>query len=504
MVEGRTVTETLTQSTTRAGSRFFPVSIESFDDASLDLDLSLKYPGEPTPTLYRAKGVPFTKEDRARLVQQGIQFVWVPEDQHAQYRTALNRKLDSVFQDPAIREAERAQLIRKSCGRLIEEICGQPGGPSVEGVTDLSRQFATWAKEDNKKFSGLLDMSEHDFYTATHMLNVGVGCGLLVRELRPNDEEFFLRVTEGGLLHDIGKRGVPLSVLNKEGKLTDEEFALIKRHPLDGFKELHERPGISPIILEMTRDHHEKLDGKGYPQGLKGSEISFAARICAVVDVFDAITAARPYRGATHPSDTLTIMSDGVGAHFDEEIFEAWRRVIGRMLEEDPSRSNVARRETTYCSLSTLIPSTPAPAKEGSDLDGADADENSAEIVPAEYVSDLGIAVSPDERRRHIRHYCSLGATAVFLRQGKPAPVGPGGSFPLQVKDISRGGMRVATPWPLTNNDLLRVKLRRGDGEVVERYAMVVRVRSGKKNEWFAGLRFIERPDGPGGALSAG
>src|SRR6185295_12746978 len=107
------------------------------------------------------------------------------------------------------------------------------------------------------------------------------------------------------------------AILNKEGKLDPTEWAEVQKHPLLGFDELKIHASLPPIVPIMARDHHERIDGKGYPQGLSGDDIDFSARVCAVVDVYDAITAARPYRGPIAPVDALNMMREGRGTQFD-------------------------------------------------------------------------------------------------------------------------------------------------------------------------------------------
>ena len=259
------------------GNRFFPVALDSIDNRALDMDLYLKSDGHAAPVLYRSTGVEFAAEDRSRLMQQGVKFLYVPLSQHKAYQQALTQRLDTLFKDTAQSRAERGRVIRAACTKMIEDVLLLPGQPqAIEAVKDISAQFVGWSSEDGTQFSHLLDMSAHDFYTATHMVNVGVGCGLLIRELRPGDSDLHEVVIQGGLLHDVGKRLVPEEILNKEGKLEPRVWAVLKKHPLDGFKELSGRDGLPEIVLEMTRDHHERLDGTGYPNRLKDKQIGFA------------------------------------------------------------------------------------------------------------------------------------------------------------------------------------------------------------------------------------
>jgi hypothetical protein len=346
------------------------------------------------------------------------------------------------------------------------------GQPQAAGaVAEISKQFVRWSSQVDGQFSYLLDMSSHDFYTATHMVNVGVACGLLIRELRPDDVDLQARVVEGGLLHDIGKRGVPEEVLNKEGKLDRAEWELIRKHPLIGFDELRARPDVADIVLEMTRDHHERLDGSGYPNGLLDEQIGFAARVCAVADVFDAVSASRPYRGPTPPLDTLAMMREGSGTLFDAEILDAWGGLVEGLISQDPGRAVLAGDDSALPSLGQLAQQAPAEV----------STPESEDFEP----------LTSDQRRRYPRFSCVINAMASFLRQGKPGPVKPGEWVPVRVVDISRGGAQLRTSWPMSLNDVLALELRTQTGQTVKRRALVVRVRAAGRGEWTAGVRFL-------------
>jgi HD-GYP domain-containing protein (c-di-GMP phosphodiesterase class II) len=132
----------------------------------------------------------------------------------------------------------------------------------------------------------------------------------------------------GGLLHDIGKLSVPLDILNKPGKLTDEEFAAIKRHPGDGRKLLEELGGFPEAVRGLVSDHHERLDGSGYPRGLTAQEMSVETRILAVVDVYDALVSDRVYRAAWSPERAFGLLEEEAHA-YDQGVVAALQRVVG-------------------------------------------------------------------------------------------------------------------------------------------------------------------------------
>jgi len=138
------------------------------------------------------------------------------------------------------------------------------------------------------------------------------------------DGEMVRQIELGGHVHDIGKIGVREAVLNKPGPLTDEEYEHIMSHPLVGWKVLAPLLGDAPVALNIVRSHHERLDGRGVPDGLAGAAIPLEARIAAVADAIDAMTSGRPYRGVELTLDAaLAELKRNAGTQFDAEVVAA-------------------------------------------------------------------------------------------------------------------------------------------------------------------------------------
>ena len=169
-------------------------------------------------------------------------------------------------------------------------------------------------------------LEEKDPYTHGHSTSVSEISEAIGREMGLNEESLrILRV--GGLLHDIGKIGIPDSILNKPGKLTKEEFDIIKTHPIEGERIL--KPIIKEKeILHIVRNHHEMLNGSGYPDGLKGKDVPMFARIATVADVFDAMTSKRAYREPIEKEKVINHMLSKTGSHFDPSVMDAFVRVV--------------------------------------------------------------------------------------------------------------------------------------------------------------------------------
>jgi putative two-component system response regulator len=141
-------------------------------------------------------------------------------------------------------------------------------------------------------------------------------------------EEEIMHLRRGALLHDMGKIGIPDSILHKPASLTDEEWVIMRKHPQLAYDMLRSVEYLRPA-LEIPLNHHEKWDGTGYPRGLKGEEIPLSARLFAVVDVWDAVTSDRPYRKAWSQQEALTYIREQVGKHFDPQVVELFFQVIG-------------------------------------------------------------------------------------------------------------------------------------------------------------------------------
>ena len=179
-------------------------------------------------------------------------------------------------------------------------------------------------------FVSLARLKSKDDYTYLHSVAV---CALMVslgRQLGL-DEETLRNAGMAGLLHDLGKAKIPLDILNKPGKLTEAEFALVKRHPRDGYEMLSAETSSGALAArDVALHHHERMDGRGYPDRLAGENISLLARMSAVCDVYDAITSNRPYKTGWDPAESVHRMATWTKeGHFDMRIFQAFVKSIG-------------------------------------------------------------------------------------------------------------------------------------------------------------------------------
>jgi putative two-component system response regulator len=149
------------------------------------------------------------------------------------------------------------------------------------------------------------------------------------------DEHFARLMRQASPLHDIGKIGLPDSLIRKQGPLNDEEWELVRRHPQTGAQMLNSsNVPVLRLAAEIALSHHEKFDGSGYPQGLSGSDIPLAGRIVALIDYFDALTNERPYRTAHSDAEALDMIVSESGRHFDPELIRAFLGARDELIAE--------------------------------------------------------------------------------------------------------------------------------------------------------------------------
>ncbi|WP_221074839.1 HD-GYP domain-containing protein [Agarivorans aestuarii] len=167
-----------------------------------------------------------------------------------------------------------------------------------------------------------------DKYLMEHSLNVGMLLAYFGRSLGLNKAKQ-KQLLMGGMLHDIGKINTPDEILHKPGKLTDDEFVIMREHVVHSHNILKAQEGISNIMLEIASNHHERLDGLGYPNQLKGDQLSAYTRMANIVDCYDALTADRVYKSGMPPTAAFRILLSGVGTQFDKVLVEKFIRCMG-------------------------------------------------------------------------------------------------------------------------------------------------------------------------------
>jgi len=198
---------------------------------------------------------------------------------------------------------------------------------SAQAFQPLVEELAASVFRNPGALVSLARLKTKDDYSYMHSVAVCALMVALARELGM-DVPACREAGLAGLLHDVGKALMPLELLNKPGKLSEAEFVVMRSHPLRGHELLVEGGSAGAAALDVCLHHHERVDGSGYPHGLKGEAIAPAARMGAICDVYDAISSTRPYKAAWDPADSLSRMASWDG-HFDAPLFAAFVRSLG-------------------------------------------------------------------------------------------------------------------------------------------------------------------------------
>ncbi|MDB5555880.1 MAG: phosphohydrolase [Rhizobium sp.] len=202
---------------------------------------------------------------------------------------------------------------------------------SARNIAPVADQIAETMQKNPLVLLNITRLKSKDETTFVHSIAVSALMVQLARYVKL-DAKMVQLMGMAGLLHDVGKTKIPDDVLNKQGKLAEEELALIRDHPALGHEILSRQADMPKIVLDICRHHHERLDGKGYPDGLPASEISLYVRICTICDVYDAVTSIRPYKKPWSHMDAVNWMMAQQGA-FDRELLHEFFSSMETIME---------------------------------------------------------------------------------------------------------------------------------------------------------------------------
>lgn len=289
-------------------------------------------------------------KDLERILSSSIQEVWIDSSlgldvsagqsavSLAQSEAEVEQELQSLAQARrqtapvtlAVEYERAGQICRQSKKAVLSMFQEARMGKTVDaaGAQRLVDEISDSVARNASALISLARLKSADDYTYMHSVAVCAMMIALARQLGL-DEAQVRSAGLAGLLHDLGKAAMPMEVLNKPGKLTEDEFAIIKSHPVEGHKMLLLVGNIDPIALDVCLHHHEKTDGSGYPKGLKDEQISLFAKMGAVCDVYDAITSNRPYKTGWDPAESLRKMVEWSKGHFDQMVFQAFVKSLG-------------------------------------------------------------------------------------------------------------------------------------------------------------------------------
>jgi putative nucleotidyltransferase with HDIG domain len=305
---------------------FFPVPpLMLFPRTRGDFAVYLKQDG--LYVLYtKAKDI-FTEQTRQRLFESGVDQVYVLQENKEEYQQYVEKNLGKILGDSNVPDKERARVFYDASLSVVKEametrLPGQAGQQLYDRLQSLVTEGVKYL-HSTKALKNLAGLISHDYQTYSHSLQVFVYTMSVLHTFGVEQKDM-VPVGIGCLLHDIGKSSIPLSILNKPGKLNPKERELIETHPLTGVAQLAHLP-LGQEVVNCVLFHHERTDGSGYPAGLKGDQLVMPVKVLAVADVYDALTSHRPYAEAMSPFQALQTMREDMADKFDMEMY---RRLV--------------------------------------------------------------------------------------------------------------------------------------------------------------------------------
>ncbi|MCP8616245.1 HD-GYP domain-containing protein [Salirhabdus salicampi] len=294
-----------------------------------------------------AQGTELHKGLLKKLTQHGIHTIYIEDD--------LSEGIEVIDSIPIELRNEAVQVITEGLNTITSTTSNKnnlqnmmKSGRVVRSINKVFKDILSCLRENRTAINLLASTKIHDNYVYSHSVNVAIySCQLALENglLLKNIEEIGL----GAMLHDVGKMYIDPNILNKPGKLTMEEYEEVKKHSELGYQTLRKIHEIPLPVAHCALQHHERIDGKGYPRGIIGEEIHNYSKILSVADVFDAVTSHRVYRPAVLPHKALELLYSGSGTQFESKQVQLFKGCIaiypeGLTVKLDDGRTGIVSK----------------------------------------------------------------------------------------------------------------------------------------------------------------
>lgn len=270
---------------------------------------------------------------------EDVEEVYIKQEDEDSFQHYFDLNLRRMLQAQDVPVYTKTELLYDNAINIVKRLFReQPNEANLHLGRNLVSNFATHLAVDNVGSQALFTLFSKDYYTFSHCVQVAMLGMAFCRFLGWSSEEIN-DFGVGALFHDVGKNAIDLKILNKPGKLQSDEFEIIRRHPLLGYKQLGDVDVMTPDQLSVVLHHHEAMDGSGYPHRLRGSHIHKYARVARIVDVFDALTTKRVYKDAMSSAEALRVLQEEMAHTFDEQLLESFTKFIApEMSPEELAR----------------------------------------------------------------------------------------------------------------------------------------------------------------------
>lgn len=415
------------------------------------------------PVLYRRAGGDLAEPDYGRMREHGVSHLCIRSEDLCKCEQVLESKLTAIIGHSAFSAPEKARLVHKVGAALARDLVQEPEAPvDMSRTTRVIDGVIAGVLNDPLLASHLLSMASHERTVASHMFMVSSLAIMLGNEAFGSDKETLRSLGIAGMLHDLGKLAIAPEVLGKTTPLSPDELQMIEQHPIESIRRIGNDPSVTTEMRQMILQHHERVDGKGYPLGISGQELQVGSRLLAIVDSFHAMIGRRAYRSSMTPADATRVMNSQAGSQFDVDLLQCWNQLFERHWQPG----------TTFTQLTEASPQV------------GSRHEHRA-TAPQRAV----------HRQRHRRFQLRQPASARCLYAGRLIDTEPeDGTFEIVLLDISRAGCRIRASRPMYRGEVVNLRLRIGQRVTWVRGA-VAWCRMQSSGDFRSGIRFLNRVD---------
>jgi len=278
--------------------------------------------------LYKTEALPFTQSDKGRLLDNNVKFLFVRSEEISRFNQYVESNLAELMSDENLEPQARQNVLYQASVNYVHEIFDSPAvaiRQNVDRCRKLIQHILNDVMNSDGVMSALSSLVDHNAYTYVHSVQVATYSISLHLKMFELGHDELLDVGIGSLFHDYGKVYIPKMLLDKPGKLTATEFVEVKKHPEYGYSTLKDLDIFSPVSLGIVKHHHEKENGRGYPDGLASYDIARSSKITAIADVFSALTTNSSYRTALSKEEAMDIMYQEMDGSFDVQYLDTFR-----------------------------------------------------------------------------------------------------------------------------------------------------------------------------------
>ena len=304
---------------------FTPINLELLRLGTIP-GFDLYISGPNGPVLYRQCDIEFTLENLQSLIDSDVKYLYFQNDEEEGYYGYIETNLNGIVADNNVPLVKKAMIVYDTSANLARQMLISPETEDlVKRASAVLDTIITFTSHDNSTYKELIRILPQDYYTHTHSANVATYSLALGRELGLNVNNSLWELTLGALLHDVGKAGVPSEILNKSKPLSADEMSIIKKHVEWGMEIVKNTPAVPFRSYPAVAQHHERLDGSGYPEGEE--KLHLFGKIVAVADTFDAMTTNRPYKTAKSSFAAVSVLRS-MEAQYDPAVVKALVQVM--------------------------------------------------------------------------------------------------------------------------------------------------------------------------------